>query len=132
MESAEKQFEKPKEAQVAFVTLEEAQEKIGMAMRALGFQSAERGSLDKAYGELRDLLYLEKCPHAEQTTRMVTVPVKTLEKIERWVSGIQEYRGTTVYNWGKSVNFAKENLKLDQVRATIQEILYRTQSSHAK
>jgi hypothetical protein len=118
-------IEKPKETQVPFKVLEEAQEKIGMAMRALGLQSAERGSLDKAYGELRDLLYLEKCPHAEQATRMVSVPVETLEKIERWVSGIQEYRGTTVYSWGKSVNFARENLKLEQVRETIQEILYR-------
>jgi hypothetical protein len=125
-------IENPKDVQVSYETLERMQEQIGFAMANLGYASGERRLLEQAYGVLRDLLYLDRCPHAERSRRSVSVPLDTMEQIEKWVNrardGRNEYSGSIM----SEVRFARERRELERVRLAIQEVLYRTQFSHAK
>jgi hypothetical protein len=120
MESAEKRFEKPKEVQVSYKTLEKMQEQIGFAMARLGYGGGERKALDQVYGTLRDLLYFDRCPHAERSTRLVSISLDTLEKIERWVGSDGDTR------------FARESVQMEEVRRTIQKILFKAQFPRAE
>jgi len=124
--------ERPKEVQMPYEALEKMQEQIGFSMANLGYASGERRLLDQAYGTLRDLLYLDRCPHAERSSRLVSVPLDVMEKIEGWVSRARDGRNDYTNSIMSEVRFAREKRELERVRLTIQEILYRTQFSYAK
>jgi hypothetical protein len=124
MESPEKtecqEARRQKQALVPYGTLDEMECRLRWAAIGLKRSKVKLSRINEVRDTLRDLLYLDRCPRSERATRFVSVPIATLEGVhERLVRA----------RMGRNVNMVpKEGKDLEEVRLSIESILYKARS----